>query len=359
MAGGRWDAAFRRCTELLAPVIEKYGIGAVTCYRQPAGALVLPWPLHRCAAWHVGHPAQLLPGHRRPVAEESVVAPDVRRLVELPGSRHRAHRPADRHGRQPRGFAGIAARGSQRDGDHRLNSQARQGHCHRPCAHCHRGPRRRVAADHSRHRRGAAARSGAHAVRREPGQAWRRRTPHRRRRPDAAGGRRVVARARRRGHRHTAAASAPWPRVGGHRPPLCTAELAVQSGVRQPGQLARRCGQHSHRALRHVGRIDVPPRGSVVGHRATDPRIGGRCAGIREVPHACPRREGSPRTGARVVSGRGDRDAGGGPAQGADHGGGQPRAVDAGRPQARRGVADAGRDDLGRPVAQRNHPAPT
>ncbi len=28
----RWDAAFRRCTELLTPVIEKYGIGAVTAY---------------------------------------------------------------------------------------------------------------------------------------------------------------------------------------------------------------------------------------------------------------------------------------------------------------------------------------
>ena len=27
-----WDAAFRRCTELLRPVIEKYGIGAVTAY---------------------------------------------------------------------------------------------------------------------------------------------------------------------------------------------------------------------------------------------------------------------------------------------------------------------------------------
>ncbi|MCV7004856.1 molybdopterin-dependent oxidoreductase [Mycobacterium gordonae] len=27
-----WDAAFRRCTELLAPVIRKYGIGAVTAY---------------------------------------------------------------------------------------------------------------------------------------------------------------------------------------------------------------------------------------------------------------------------------------------------------------------------------------
>ena len=27
-----WDAAFRRCTELLTPVIEEHGIGAVTCY---------------------------------------------------------------------------------------------------------------------------------------------------------------------------------------------------------------------------------------------------------------------------------------------------------------------------------------
>jgi anaerobic selenocysteine-containing dehydrogenase len=27
-----WEAAFRRCTELLAPVIAKHGIGAVTCY---------------------------------------------------------------------------------------------------------------------------------------------------------------------------------------------------------------------------------------------------------------------------------------------------------------------------------------
>jgi anaerobic selenocysteine-containing dehydrogenase len=27
-----WDAAFRRCTELLTPVIRKYGIGAVSAY---------------------------------------------------------------------------------------------------------------------------------------------------------------------------------------------------------------------------------------------------------------------------------------------------------------------------------------
>jgi len=42
------------------------------------------------------------------VAEESVVAPDLRRLVELPGTRHGAHRPVDRHGRQPRRIARIA-----------------------------------------------------------------------------------------------------------------------------------------------------------------------------------------------------------------------------------------------------------
>ena len=105
------------------------------------------------------------------------------------------------------------------------------------------------------------------------------------------------------------------------------------------------------------GRVDVPPGRGVVGHRAADPRPRGRCAGVRPVPHPRPRREGSPRAGAGVVPGRGDRDAGGGADQGADHGRGQPRAVDAGGPQARRGAADAGRDDLRRPVAQRNHQA--
>ena len=33
-----WDAAFRRCTELLAPVIEKYGIGSVTASARAKGA---------------------------------------------------------------------------------------------------------------------------------------------------------------------------------------------------------------------------------------------------------------------------------------------------------------------------------
>ena len=36
-----WDAAFRRCTELLAPVIEKYGIRAVTAYTGNQGSGVV------------------------------------------------------------------------------------------------------------------------------------------------------------------------------------------------------------------------------------------------------------------------------------------------------------------------------
>ncbi len=53
--------------------------------------------------------------------------------------------------------------------------------------------------------------------------------------------------------------------------------------------------------------------------------------------------QGGARAGAGVVPGGGDRDTGGGADQGADHGRGQPRAVDAGGPHARRGAADAGR----------------
>jgi anaerobic selenocysteine-containing dehydrogenase len=79
-----WDVAFRRCTELLAPVIEKYGIGAVTCYT--GNPLAHSFSLGRYTGVLLGMsgiPLSYSPG-RRPVAEESVVASDVRRLVELP-----------------------------------------------------------------------------------------------------------------------------------------------------------------------------------------------------------------------------------------------------------------------------------
>ena len=90
---------------------------------------------------------------------------------------------------------------------------------------------------------------------------------------------------------------------------------------------------------------------------AADPRPRGRRAGVRPVPHPRPRRQGGAGPGAGVLPGRGDRDAGRRPDQGADHRRGQPGAVHPRRPQARRGAADAGRDDRRRSVAQRNHPA--
>ena len=148
------------------------------------------------------------------------------------------------------------------------------------------------------------------------------------------------------------------PRVGRHRTRGgVRPDRLVQSGVWQPGQLARRRHQHPHRTLRRRRRIDVPARDGVVGDRAADTRPRGRSAGVRPVPHPRARRQGGARPGAGVVSGRGDRDAGGGPDQGAHHGRRQSGAVDPRGPQARRGVAVAGRDDRRRPVAQRDHPA--
>src|ERR1700740_1934379 len=59
------------------------------------------------------------------MAKEPVVAPDVRPLVELPGARHRTHRPAGHHGRQPRRVAGFAAGRTRCDGPDRRDPQTR------------------------------------------------------------------------------------------------------------------------------------------------------------------------------------------------------------------------------------------
>jgi len=94
---------------------------------KPARALIFARPLHRCAAGDVRNSDQLLPRHGRSVAEEPVVASDVRRMVVVPSARHRAHRPAGRDGRESARIAGLAARRTRRDGPHRRNSQAWQG----------------------------------------------------------------------------------------------------------------------------------------------------------------------------------------------------------------------------------------
>ena len=125
-----WDEAFRRCDELLAPVIAEHGIEAVTAY--VGNPLAHNFSLGRYIGdphRHVGHPDDLLGRHRRPVAEERQLAPHVRRHVEDPRARHPPHRPARRHGRQPPRLAGLAARLPRRDGRDRRHPRAgRQGH---------------------------------------------------------------------------------------------------------------------------------------------------------------------------------------------------------------------------------------
>ena len=93
----------------------------------------------------------------------------------------------------------------------------------------------------------------------------------------------------------------------------------LQPGVRQPRELARRRREHPVRPFRRRGRFHVPPRRRVVGHRAADTGSGGRGTGVRPVPHPRPRRQGGTRAGARVVPGRGDRHPRRRPDQGPDH----------------------------------------
>ncbi|ORW70136.1 hypothetical protein AWC23_18310 [Mycobacterium saskatchewanense] len=54
-----WDAAFRRCTELLTPVIEKYGIGSVAAHT--GNPLAHSFSLARCAGVLLGRSGS----HRR------------------------------------------------------------------------------------------------------------------------------------------------------------------------------------------------------------------------------------------------------------------------------------------------------
>ncbi len=283
------------------------------------------------------------------MAEEPVLAPDVRTLVELPGARHRTHGPAGHHGRQSRRVAGLTAGSAQRDGPDRRDPQARQGHRDRPGAHPDRRARRRVASHRARDRRGAVAGGRAHPLRRRPRPSLSapRRPPRWAGHP-AAGRRGLATGTRRRRHRHRRRPDPPaGPRTRRHRQigGLRTNRV-VQPGIRQPRQLARRRGQHPDRSFRHPRRRHVPQAGRLVDHHAAPARIGGRRTGIRPLAHPRARRQGSSRPGAGVVHGRRDRHPGRRPTQGAHHGRGQPGAVHPRRRQARRSAADAGGDDL-------------
>lgn len=168
---------------------------------------------------------------------------------------------------------------------------------------------------------------------------------------------RLVARARR-GHLRHRRDPDPGPgtrarrRAAGRR---LRPNRAVQSGVRQPCQLAGRRGEHPHRTLRHTGRRDVPAPGGLDPDHRDAARAGGRRSRFRALAHPGARREGGPGPGARVLPDRGDRHTGRRPDQGADHGRGQSRAVHPWRAPPRRGITRPRSDDLGGHLPQRDH----
>ena len=131
-----WDAAFRRCTELLRRSSSEYGIGAVTAYI--GNPLAHTFSLGRYTGVLMGMsgmPVIYSPGTVDQWPKNLSSHLMYGRLVELPGARHGTHRPDGDHGRQPRRVAGLAAGRARRDGPDRRNPQARQGDRRRPGAH--------------------------------------------------------------------------------------------------------------------------------------------------------------------------------------------------------------------------------
>ena len=124
----------------------------------------------RAAHRAVGHPAHLLGGHRRPVAEERLVRPHVREHVEDPVARHPAHRlPGHAWAATRRRRAARCSRCPDVLGEiDAIRDARRQGRRGRPAPHRHRRPRRRVAADPARHRRRVPAGDVQRALRRGP-----------------------------------------------------------------------------------------------------------------------------------------------------------------------------------------------
>ena len=258
------------------------------------------------------------------------------------GARHRPHRPPADAGRQPAGLQrqpddrARHARPAARDPRPR-----RQDRRHRPAAHPHRRGGRRAPLHPPRHRRPAAVRAGAGAVRRGPG------------RPAASVGRRIctgldeVRDARRtvhprggrrdlrhRGRTRSAASPASWPprrraavygRIG-----TCTQEFGTLASWLVDvlnvltGNLDRAGGAMFPR----------PPPGAANaagtpgrGRGARFGRCAAACAGSASVRRA-----------AGGLPGRGDRDARRGPGPRADHVSRQPGALDAQQRPARRAL---------------------
>ena len=146
-----WDEAFARCEELI------HGVRRAPrhrrddrVHRQPGRPQLLARPLRaRCSSGQSGMPAHLLVGHRRPVAEERLVA------SSCTGTCGRSRRPTSSApttgscmGGNPQASGGSLLACPDVLGEIDAHPGARrQGRRHRPAPHRHRRPRRRVGPD--------------------------------------------------------------------------------------------------------------------------------------------------------------------------------------------------------------------
>jgi anaerobic selenocysteine-containing dehydrogenase len=214
-----WDAAFRRCTELLAPVIEKHGIGAVTCYT--GNPLAHSFSLGRYTGVLLGMsgiPISYSPGtvdqwpknlssHLMYGGWWSFPVPDIERtdLLIVMGANPAASQGSLLAAPNVMGIIdAIRKRGKVIVVDPVHTATAARADEWLPIT---------PGTD------AALLLAVVHTLfRGEAGQARRHRGPPRRRRPHASGGRRVVTGARRRCHRHHCRAhSHPGASAGGHR----------------------------------------------------------------------------------------------------------------------------------------------
>ena len=271
--------AFRRCTELLAPIIDSHGIGAVTCYT--GNPLAHSFSLGRYTGVLLGMsgiPLSYSPGtvdqwpknlssHLMYGGWWSFPVPDVERtdLLVVMGANPAASQGSLMAAPDVMGIIdGIRKRGKVIVIDPVRTATAARADEWLPIT---------PGTD------AALLLAVAHTLFAEDlVDARRPRTPHRRARPDARSRRRVVARTRRRRHQHrrrahprTGARTRRDSARGGLRP-----DRHLQPGVRQPRELARRRREHPVRPFRRRGRFHVPPRRRMVGHRAADTGSGGR-----------------------------------------------------------------------------------
>ena len=140
-------------------------VGVLLLCRQPHSPQLFAWSLHRPVPSPFWNGSLLFGRHRRSVAQECLLSPHVRQLLDDPCPRPAANRVFSGDGRQPsrlpRQPAGLRRCAGRNGQGARARRQMR---CDRPRSHRNLRPRRRVGAYRARNRCGISAGYGSHSV---------------------------------------------------------------------------------------------------------------------------------------------------------------------------------------------------